>query len=356
MDSTEITTVDQLKFYLHTAMKLEHATIPPYLLALYSIHPGANPDAAHILRVVVVEEMLHLTLAANLLNAVGGEPNLTVEDFVPTYPTKLPDGETDFEVDLQGFSKAAIETFLLIERPAEAPTQEARIVRRASTAKSFVSATLEDPHLHYYSIGEFYAAIGRGFDYLSKQLTHEQLFSGKLDKQATSEYYYSGGGELFAVTDVDTAKAAVELISGQGEGLGGGIYDKEGELAHYYRFLQLLNGQYYQPGDTATKPSGPALSVNWKAAYPVLKNPSVSHYGDGELHAAAVAFNQAYADFLALLTTAFNGQPQLLLEAVPQMFRLREKITQLIHNPVPDMPGVHAAPTFEVGTLQGVYK
>lgn len=42
---------------------------PPYLTALYSIPPGTNSEAYHILRAVVVAEMLHLTLAANILNA-----------------------------------------------------------------------------------------------------------------------------------------------------------------------------------------------------------------------------------------------------------------------------------------------
>ncbi len=56
------------------AIKLEHATIPPYLTALYSIKPDprkSNHDSYNIIRAVAVEEMLHLTLAANLLNAVG---------------------------------------------------------------------------------------------------------------------------------------------------------------------------------------------------------------------------------------------------------------------------------------------
>ena len=81
----------QLHAYLFAAMRLEHATIPPYLMALYSIKPGTNSDATHILRVVVVEEMLHLTLAANLLNAIGGTPDLTAKDFVPL-PSRLSAG------------------------------------------------------------------------------------------------------------------------------------------------------------------------------------------------------------------------------------------------------------------------
>ena len=65
------------------ALRLEHATIPPYLTALYSLRAGSNSPAWHILRVVAVEEMLHLTLVANVMNAVGCKPNLTDPEFVP---------------------------------------------------------------------------------------------------------------------------------------------------------------------------------------------------------------------------------------------------------------------------------
>ena len=75
--SNTIQTIKDLQYYLNVAMQLEHATIPPYLIALYSIKPNTNLDATNIIRTVVVEEMLHLTLASNLLNAVGGEPDLS---------------------------------------------------------------------------------------------------------------------------------------------------------------------------------------------------------------------------------------------------------------------------------------
>ncbi len=66
-----IKTVDNLHYYLKQAMMIEHATLPPYITALYSMKPGTNIEAFHILRAVAVEEMLHLTLAANVFNAVG---------------------------------------------------------------------------------------------------------------------------------------------------------------------------------------------------------------------------------------------------------------------------------------------
>ena len=39
---------------------------------------------------VVIEEMLHMTIAANVLNAVGGHPAIDRPDFVPNYPQDLP--------------------------------------------------------------------------------------------------------------------------------------------------------------------------------------------------------------------------------------------------------------------------
>src|ERR671927_1549504 len=93
-----ITSVEELHSYLRAALQLEHATSPPYLTALYSIKPETNSDAFHVIRVVAVEEMLHLTLVANVLNAIGGRPNLTGAHFVPAYPAYLPNGEKDFQV------------------------------------------------------------------------------------------------------------------------------------------------------------------------------------------------------------------------------------------------------------------
>ena len=100
MTASTIHDRDDLISYLRTAMVLEHATIPTYLTAYYSIKSTTNSDAAHIIRVVATEEMLHLTLVANVLNAIGGTPDLTSPGFVPSFPTYLPDGEDDFTIDL----------------------------------------------------------------------------------------------------------------------------------------------------------------------------------------------------------------------------------------------------------------
>lgn len=42
--------VDRLRDLLEAAVKLELATIPPYLCALYSTHPGTNLEATMVIR------------------------------------------------------------------------------------------------------------------------------------------------------------------------------------------------------------------------------------------------------------------------------------------------------------------
>jgi hypothetical protein len=348
MSSPHITTREQLHQYLYAALQLEHATIPPYLTALYSIRPGTNADAYHVLRVTAVEEMLHLTLVANILNAVGGRPDLTQPGFVPEYPAYLPDGETDFAVSRQRFSREALQSFLSIERPRKAPNEERRLLDRASSRRNRLGVSPNQPNMQYYSIGEFYSEIWRGLHHLYSELG-EALFSGDPARQVTPEYFYSGGGELVAVTGLNSAKEAIELIAEQGEGFGGTIYDAEHELAHYYRFEQLTLGRYYADGDQPGQPTGPELRVDWDAAFPIKTDARLTDYPpESDVYAAALEFNRSYADFLELLTRAYNGRPALLIDAVVEMFRVRDQMTRLMHNPIPGQSQVNAAPTFEM--------
>ena len=103
---------------LQDAIELEHSTIPLYLYALSSLDPRKNASIAQILQSVVIEEMLHMALAANVVNALGGSPQIDKPDFVPCYPGPLPGGvESDLTVHLAPFSMLQLETFLNIETP-----------------------------------------------------------------------------------------------------------------------------------------------------------------------------------------------------------------------------------------------
>ncbi len=349
-----ITDVASLHRHLHAAMQLEHATIPPYLTALYSIRPGTNTEAYHIIRAVAVEEMLHLTLAANLLNAVGGTPDLSQPGFVPLYPAYLPDGESDFQVSCERFSREAIATFLKIERPAGLPHTGPVTQRRPGHHASLKAAhPAGEGEEHFFSIGEFYKAIEQGLERLHAEMG-EALFSGDPARQVTPDYYYSGGGGLIAVTDMASARAAIELISEQGEGITGHIFDDEGEIAHYFRFQQLLLGRYYQEGDVPDHPTGGPVEVDWDAVYPIKRNARLADHAEGsQLRRAVADFNTDYRRFLGILTQAFQGEPERLVAAVGDMFCLKEHFYRIMRHPLEDGSGLHAAPTFELDAEPG---
>lgn len=158
-----ITTLDDLREHLQWAIELEHATLPPYLCALYSLDPRTNPEAAGVVAGVFIEEMLHLALAANLLNAVGGRPRLDAPEVMRPYPRRLPHGDRSLELSLLPFGPEALEMFLRLELPAP-PDGRAEADR-------------------YETIGQFYQAIEDGLRRLSAELGEKELFSGDPARQ-----------------------------------------------------------------------------------------------------------------------------------------------------------------------------
>ena len=91
-----IRNLEELRNHLQYAVGIELATIPAYLYALYSIEEGTNTAVAEVIQSVALEEMLHMTLAANVLNAIGGEPSPDpvtgpeVRNPIPVYPAMVP--------------------------------------------------------------------------------------------------------------------------------------------------------------------------------------------------------------------------------------------------------------------------
>jgi hypothetical protein len=224
----------------------------------------------------------------------------------------------------------------------------ATLVRPAAAAGLRAARVNDATEEHFFSIGEFYKAIEEGLDALHAE-HGDALFCGDPRLQVTGEYYYSGGGALTPVTDLPSAKEAIRLISEQGEGYEGGIFDGEGEISHYYRFEQLLLGRYYRPGDDYGNPTGGVVPVDWDAIYPIKANCKLADCPAGsELYRVAEAFNGEYAAFLGLLTRGFRGEPEVLIQAVGDMFRLKDTITQLMRQPLAGLGSLHAAPTFQM--------
>ncbi|MGH3685674.1 MAG: ferritin-like domain-containing protein [Pseudonocardiaceae bacterium] len=345
-------TLDELRRYLQGALEIEHLTIPPYLTAMYTIRAGSNQAAYYTIRSVVLEEMLHMTLVANLLNAVGGRPRVAHPDFVRRYPARLPYSALDVRIPLQHFSPAALRTFLLIERPQ-------RFDDNPSPSGQ-----------GWTSIGQFYDFIRQGLRTLVEELGADAVFCGRPERQVGPEGFYNSGGEALLVTDLTSALLALRVITEQGEGLRDSIFDSDDQLfgedrqvAHYFRFNEIHTGRIYGPHDTPdAPPTGPAIDVRWADAYQIDPHACVADYArydDTAVHEHAVAFNDAYAELLAHLEIAFNGRPRAMILGVPAMLRLRDLAERLYRNPHPDPAkasrGYFASATFEIDHHQIEY-
>lgn len=119
-DEKQDFTIHLLRQHLQTALEIEHATIPTYFTALATIKDNYNTEVQDIFRQILIQEMLHLALAANLLNAVGGEPVLFSENFIPLYPTRIPGGlMPQLQVPIEKCTIALIaDIFMAIEQPS----------------------------------------------------------------------------------------------------------------------------------------------------------------------------------------------------------------------------------------------
>jgi len=322
-----ITTVDSLRRHLQWAIEIEHGTLPPYLCALYSIHEGANEEAAEVVHSVFMEEMLHLTMAANLLNAVGGRPVLDAPSLLPSFPTYLPHSNRAFQVPLVKFSPEAIDVFLQIERPGEHDSLP------------------EDND--FETIGQFYEAIEVALEHLSEKLGEEALFCGDPARQVTDELYYGGGGRIITVSDLASARAALAEIVEQGEGLQHQevwdgdrdmFHPEREEVAHYFRFQEIKLGRRFAPGDTPQSgPTGEPFRVDWDAVHNMRPNPRSKDYLEGsEQRVAMEEFNHAYSGVLHLLDETFNGSPRLLAVATGAMYGLKQQAIDLMELPSGD--------------------
>jgi hypothetical protein len=333
---TRIATLASLREHLQWAIELEHFTIPPYLCALYSLDRDRNAEAAEIVTSVLIEEMLHLTLAANILNAVGGRPRLDTPRMLLPYPRPMPHSDGSFEVSLARFSLESLEVFLRIERPTppSAPPDGDR----------------------YRCIGQFYNAIRRGLVWLCEQVGEAAAFCGDPARQVSSADVYTGGGTIIAVTSLDSALAALDEIVDQGEGAQLKIWDgdldvihpEREQVAHYFRFQELKLGRRYRRGDTPQSgPTGEAIAVDWDGVLPMRANPRTSdHAPDSQIRTAQDEFNRAYCALLHQLHHAFNGLPDVLMPAVGAMYGLTDLAQALMQMPTGN--GLTTAgPTFE---------
>lgn len=318
---------------LQGAIELEHATIPPYLTAIFSLHPGKNNEIRDVLRSVVVEEMLHLAIAANTLNAIHGAPSLNRESFIPRYPSALPMNMGEgLAVGLEHYSTRLIrDVFMMIEQP--------------ETPLHFPAEPDAPEEREYGTIGEFYSALMAKIRELGNG-----IFTGDPARQVVDERRFPAD-ELFAIHDVESAVRGLKLVVSQGEGTTESPLAPEGELAHYYRFEELCRGRRLVADSNAEKGysfSGETIPFDAEAVYPLKANTKARDLPDGgEARRAADELNQVYAKLLDALHRTFNGEPAVLDEAMGLMGALKRSGERVAAIPYPGLEGATTGPPFE---------
>ncbi len=334
---------------LQKAVELELTTIPPYLMAFFSIKPGTNIESADIIRSVFMEEMLHLTLAGNILSSLSGKVCLG-KDNIPVYPVKLEfDGKNfqDREIDIHlgPFSKSSVFTFMQIELPSgwKAPD--------STTSK-------DDVIISGYTIGEFYNEIKSELTQLCEEFGEKEVFSGDPSHQISEEFYWKGGGKPIVVTKLKDALKAIDVICDQGEGSAISIFDGDesyfgqpDEVAHYFRFNEIYMGRYYSKTDKPHEdPTGERFVVDYDQVFPIKTDCKSSDYeSDPQLKAMNDKFNATYSMMLSQLEEGFRGNPHVFYTAIMHGMRGLSPIAQTMAQiPIKNDPENRtAAPSFE---------
>jgi Ferritin-like len=319
--------------YLQSAIKLEHSTIPPYLTAMFSLKPGANDAIGRLIRSIVIEEMLHLSIVSNILIAIGGHPAINTADFVPRYPSPLPMsiGGSSFTVGIAAFSLPLVEkVFMTIEEP-EHPIPIEKLEALAAAEQT------------YSTIGEFYAAVKQKLAELG-----DAIFTVRPERQMLTWF---PSDEIFPIVDVASASAGIDIIVDQGEGTSTEPFERPGDPAHYYKFGEILNGREIVKTPTGYAYGGKPVPFDPAGVYPIKSDCKIADFPSESLVGERIRqFAYSYSSLLNTLHSAFNGEPGKIDVALGLMYELRVTSERLMTTPLPGSKTATVGPSFEYVT------
>ncbi len=327
--------------YLQDAVKLEHSTIPPYLTALFSLRQGTNQDIADQIRSIVMQEMLHMSIASNILIAIGGHPEINTKAFIPDYPGQLPMGVAGgLVVGIEAFSIPLVEkVFMAIEEP-EHPVP-------VDPPSTLALGSEEDPE--YATIGQFYDAIEKkilelGPDIFVQKTAPPQVIAPK----------WFGPDKLFLITDPASACRAIEIIKIEGEGTSTEPFQRPGDAAHYYKFGEIAYGRRVVKTPAGFAYDGPPVLFDPAGVWPLKPNCRIQDFKPGtQARTRIESFAYSYSSLLNALYDTFNGEPAKLNTAIGLMFDLRVQAVALMQTDTGDGSGLTVGPSFEYVSAQG---
>jgi len=298
-----------LEQHLQTAITLELYTIPMYLFAAYSIK-DENSEARDKIIDVSREEMLHLGLAGNILNAIGGYPRLYGNEYTPEFPRTL------FYTNLRLNLKPAVQDTINLFMKVEAPQEHWDYQRIGGLLPG------------YESIGEFYKGLAQGLSIVDPMMPPvRRVLFWKTTTQLDSDMY--PGGEMIVVKNLEDAIKALKTIVDQGEG-------NDGDGGHYKIFQQMSESNL--------------------DCYDVLENIDSANHKTEKFYSAMVACDAVYCYLLMTIEKLwqYDGQKRKALieqnirnamrPVIPSLaqFLVKQKITSGAH------VGKHAGPPFRL--------
>jgi ferritin-like protein len=318
-----------LWIHLQNAIKLEHSTIPPYITAMFSLKPGTNQSISNLIRSIVIQEMQHMTIASNILIAIGGKPEINTNNFIPAYPGPLPMNVGDLRVGIEGFSIPLVKNvFKIIEEPEHEIPVTTGLVTEA----------------------EQFATIGQFYDAVKDQITNlgPDIFVQKQAPPQVLASAYFPPNVLFPITSPSDANRAIDIIKTQGEGTSSNPFDTPGEPAHFYRFGEIAAGKTLIKTATGFSYGGDPIPFDSSGVFLLRPNCKIADYqADTQARTRITQFAYSYSSLLNALHAAFNGQPDKLDAAVGLMYDLRTSAASLMDTPDPTAPGLNVGPSFE---------
>jgi len=322
-----------LHFYLQKAVELEHATIPPYLTALFSLKPGTNQRIGELIRSIAIEEMLHMTISANILIAIGGYPQINTKDFVPSYPGPLPMNIGGLIVGIEGFSIPLVENvFKAIEEP-------------------------EDPIPVTFALtDERFATIGAFYDAIQKKIRElgDGIFVNKTAPPQVVSSQWFPADKLFEITDVESACRAIDVIKTEGEGTSASPFQQPGDPAHYYKFGEIVAGREIVQTSTGFAYDGAPILFDPSGVWPIKANCKIADFAIGtQARTRIEQFAFSYSTLLNALHQTFNGDPSKLDSAIGMMYDLRVLAVSLMQTDAGDGSGLTVGPSYEYVRVQG---
>ena len=353
----KVDTREELVYLLGQACEIEHGLMCEYLYAQFSLKRGLDEGLTErqlarvqaweaALITVIKQEMLHLALSTNILTAVGAAPHFERPNF-PILSGWYPPG---VQIALVPFGERALRHFIYLERPEGMALDDAAgfTAERHAQPLTVDGAGLVAVPEQWQTVGHLYRGIEAGLANLCARYGEAAVFIGPERAQAVTDIFE--WPELVAVTDLASARRAIETIVEQGEGARG-----DWIRSHFGTFVgvleELLAEQAADPAFNPARPVEPAfvrLPPDVRSGT-VIEDPTTAQVAElvNALYEVTLQVLGRYyihqgespAEFDALARTAKHLMNWVMRQVAPVLTTL----------PVgPSHPGSTAGPTFDI--------